>query len=253
MKKQIKDITAWDDKDWLTANCDWILPQVVARIGELPLVKNGGMISFRSTLEAWGKSGLDLGDRVLELESFKRVLVWINQAPRGQVLGSGKVQTRVDWIHWSAPVPLVLSAFKRYRSVGYELWDWTDSYCKYFLDPDLAECVPYFHKPPVFEADQLLEWRARALEVKTGKNMGTTRKPQSTAVAYNITDPDFKDLPRLLKLMLLQLWCYMPQFYNPYMIVNLQNLDQPQVPLVDDNILPIESKHQLPTLDEIWK
>lgn len=253
MKKQIKDIVAWDDFNWLSANADWIVPQLLARIGELPLVRDGELISFRMTLERWGECGLDLGGTVLDRGEFKKVLGWVNQAPRGQVLGSGKVQTKDPWVHWSAPVPLVLSAFKRYRSVGYELWDWTDPYYRYFLDPDLAECVPYFHKPSVFEVDQLLEWRSKALEVKTGKNMGTTRKPHSTAVAYNISDPDFKELPRLLKLLLLQLWCYMPQFYNPYMIVNLVNLDQPQDPLVDSDILPTESKKDLMTLDEIWK
>lgn len=253
MKKQIKDIYGWDDWEWLTANCDWILPQALAKIAELPLVRSGDKVAFKTTLERWGDTGLNLGDRVLDRKEFKSLLGWIHQAPRGRVLGSGRTQTHESWLSYSAPVPLVLSAFKRYRNLGYESWDWADPYHRYFLDPDLTECVPWFHQNLDFETDQLLAWRTEALTVKSGKTAGATRRPQSTAVAFNIKDPEFLELPRLVRLLVLQLWCYMPQFYNPYMIVNLSNLDQPQAPLVDSDILPTVNTDQMPTLDEIWK
>jgi hypothetical protein len=132
-----------------------------------------------------------------------------------------------------------LSAFKEYRDVGYSSWDWTDPFKEFLVDGDIVAWSSHFGKDVVWSTDALLGFREGSLTVKTGKNQGTVRKPQSTTQVYGVTDPEFKGLPRLMKLNLTQLWCFHPSLVTKFTIGSHMDLDNPQQPLVAGEVLEV--------------
>jgi len=253
-KKNIRYIN-WETDQVVDGNQFWILPQVLAGIGSSwPLVKDvSGSFSFKSTISAWGQLS-DRGELVLDgAEISKRgitnLLKWLTLAPRGQVLGSGAKQTAKEWVRYSAGVPLVLSAFKEYREVPYSAWDWSDPLKTFLVDEDIVAWSKYFGVPHPWTEAELLDFREGSLTVKTGKNQGTVRKPTSLTQVYGVTDPDFKALPRLMKLNLCQLWCFHPTLRTRYTIGSHMNLDRAERPLIEGDVLeaPIS-----PTIVSMW-
>jgi hypothetical protein len=186
---------------------------------------------------------------MLSLGSVKAVIKWLTTSPRGDLL-TGMTQTRDQGVRWSAPVPLVLSAFKEFRGVGYSSWDWTDTNMTTLVDKDITEWSGYFGTPQPWSLEDLIQFRVGALEVKSGKYQGTVRKPESTSQVYGVTDPDFKKLPRLMKLALTQLWCFHPRVRTELMITDHMNLDSHPQPLVDGEVLQVKSSK--PTEPSPW-
>lgn len=230
-----------------SANADWILPQLLAAIGNYwPITKgDNGLYSFTETLRLWKqttlKSGLDLEGSVQNLEDVQAVMKYLCLAPRGEVLGSMR-QTSVEGLRYSAPVPLILSSWKQYRGVGYSQWDWKDPNRRFFLDSDILEWSDHFGEDVAWSRDDLLQFRVTALEVKSGSKQGTVRKPESCSSVFGVTDKDFKALPRLMKLSLCQLWCFHPSLRTDLMITDHVDLDSHPDPLVDGEIVTPKSK-----------
>lgn len=229
------------------SNSTWILPQTLAAVGNYwPIVKGtNGLYSFTETLRMWKKlivdGGLDLDGRVLDQPSVTALMKYLTLAPRGEVLGSLK-QTGPDGLRYSAPVPLILSSWKQYRGVGYSSWDWKDPNRRFFLDSDLLEWSEYFGQEVGWGPDELMQFRVTALEVKSGARQGTVRKPESCSSVFGVSDPQFKALPRLMKLSLCQLWCFHPNLRTDLMITDHMNLDSHPEPLVSSEIITTKSK-----------
>lgn len=229
------------------ANADWILPQLMAAIGNYwPIARaEDGLYSFTETLRLWKSTalagGLDLDGSVLTLSDVQTVMKYLCLAPRGEVLGSMK-QTSQEGLRYSAPVPLILSSWKQYRGVGYSSWDWADPNRRFFLDSDILEWSEHFLSPVGWDSDQLLQFRVTALEVKSGSKQGTVRKPESCSSVFGVSDKDFKALPRLMKLSLTQLWCFHPSLRTDLMITNHIQLDSHPAPLVDGEVITTKSK-----------
>lgn len=248
--KSIKYIN-WSKDTIDSSNANWILPQLLAAIGNYwPIAKGPSeLYSFTETLRLWKQTttsgGLDLDGNILTLEDVQAVMKYLTLAPRGEVLGSLK-QTSVEGLRYSAPVPLILSAWKQYREVPYGSWDWGDQNRRFFLDSDLLEWSEYFLSPVVspvvWTRDDLLQFRVTALEVKSGSKQGTVRKPESCSSVFGVTDKDFKALPRLMKLSLCQLWCFHPSLRTDLMITDHMDLDNHPEPLVDGEIITTKSK-----------
>ena len=241
-KKNIRYIN-WETDSIVDGNQHWVLPQVLANIGSTwPLVRDSsGLVSFKQTIAGWGNVS-DRGELLLDgvpisKRGISNLLKWLNTTPRGEVLGSGVKQTSKDWVRYSAGVPLVLSAFKEYRDVGYSSWDWSDPLKTYLVDHDICDWSEHFGVEQHWGADELSYFRECSLTVKTGKNQGTVRKPVSTTQVYGITDPAFKALPRLMKLNMCQLWCFHPSVMHRFTITHHMNLDGVQIPLVDGEVL----------------
>ena len=243
-KKNIRYIN-WETDAVQDGNQAWVIPQILANIGShWPLVRGvNGSLSFKETIRSWGVL-MDRGELVLDgalmtKRGLTNLLNWLNLVPRGEVLGSGARQTGKDWLRYNAGVPLVLSAFKEYRDVGYSSWDWTDSFKEFLVDGDIVAWSNHFGSDVSWDTDALLGFREGSLTVKTGKNQGTVRKPQSTTQVYGVTDPEFKGLPRLMKLNLTQLWCFHPSLVTKFTIGSHMDLDSPQVPLVSGEVLEV--------------
>ena len=253
--KSIKYIN-WGRDTIDNVNAGWILPQVLAAIGNYwPIAKDdNGLYSFTETLRLWKQTtlsgGLDLEGTVLDLDGVTALMKWLTLAPRGEVLGTLK-QTSTEGVRYSAPVPLILSAWKQYRDVPYGRWNWSDPNRRFFLDHDLLEWSNHFYSSVGWGPEDLLQFRVTALEVKSGARQGTVRKPESCSSVFGVSDPEFKALPRLMKLSLCQLWCFHPSLRTDLMITNHVNLDSHPKPLVDGEILTTKSKAST-TLSSPW-
>ena len=241
-------------------NADWILPQLIAAIGNYWPISKGpsGLYSFTETLRTWKSAatagGLDLEGTVLDLGGVRAVMEYLTLAPRGEVLGSIK-QTGPEGLRYSAPVPLILSSWKQYRGVGYSLWDWSDPNRRFFLDSDLLEWSSHFGVEVGWSAEDLLQFRVTALEVKSGSKQGTVRKPESCSSVFGVSDKEFKALPRLMKLSLCQLWCFHPSLRTDLMITDHMNLDNHPEPLVDGEVLKTKANSTTalePISDSPW-
>jgi hypothetical protein len=240
MKKDIA-LLDWSTLDVprLQANHHWVLPQVLAFFNQnLRLERVGGKISSSATLRALHADLLDSRvkfqtGKVAQAEDITNLLQYLRYAPRGDIIyGKQGLPTNV---RYSAPVPLLLSALKEYRSVGYEEWDYGDPGIKHVLDKDLYDLIQY--KSTDFSDFDLLEIRELGRTVKTGARAGRQTPYASCTAVNGIQDPDFRELPRLLKLMLTQMWLYHPTVRHPLMWTSLQNLDLPAAPLVDQDVL----------------
>lgn len=231
----------WETEHIQPGNEYWILPQIAAGIGSSwPLVKDGELYSPTQTIKRWASlanSGeLELDGVCVSLGSVRAIIKWLTTSPRGDIL-TGMTQTRDQGVRWSAPVPLVLSFFKEFRGVKYSSWNWTDPNMAQLVDKDMYEWSQFFGVPQPWDQEQLLQFRVNALEVKSGKHQGTVRKPESTSQVYGVTDPEFKRLPRLMKLSLCQLWCFHPTVRTNLMITDHMDLDNHPQPLVDSEVL----------------
>lgn len=244
--KSIKYIN-WSKEAIDNANADWILPQLMAALGNYwPIAKGPtGLYSFTETLRTWKnkvfEGGLDLDGNILTLEDVNGIMKYLTLAPRGEVLGSLK-QTSPEGLRYSAPVPLILSTWKQYRGVLYSSWDWSDPNRRFFLDSDILEWSNHFGQEVSWGVDDLLQFRVTALEVKSGSKQGTVRKPESCSSVFGVTDKDFKVLPRLMKLSLTQLWCFHPSLRTDLMITDHMDLDNHPDPLVDGEVITTKSK-----------
>lgn len=239
MKKSIGSID-WDYQPDPQLS-HWVLPQLAAHIGSMwPLVKGvDGKVSPTMTLKGWAAlaegGSLTLDRAIISKTRLKVLLRYLTQNPRGEVLGSLKQVG--DGVRWSAPVPLIPSFFKEFREVPYSLWDWSDTNLHLMLDQDLVELVQVNRDVLVWELDDLIQFRVGALEIKTGKHAGTVRKPETCSQVYGVTDPQFRGLPRLVKLMLTQLWCYHPTVRHKFMICSLDDFDAMPPPLVEGEVV----------------
>jgi hypothetical protein len=234
----------WETEAVQPGNEHWILPQLMAHIGSnWPIVREGELFSPTQTIKRWAELSsageLELDGALLNLGSVKALVKWLCTSPRGDIL-TGMTQTKDQGVRWSAPVPLILSAFKEFRGVGYNSWNWSDPSMTHLVDRDLQSWSQHFGVEQPWGPDELISFREGSLEVKSGARQGTARKPESTSQVYGVTDPTFKALPRLMKLALTQLWCFHPRVRTNLMITNHMDLDSHPEPLVAAEVLEVK-------------
>jgi hypothetical protein len=240
MKKDIS-LLDWNTPDipMLQANHTWVLPQVLAFFNSVVrLERVDGKISSSATLRALHADLLESrvrfqSGRVLGSGELSGLFAYINHSPRGEIL-YGK-QSAPTCARYGAAVPLLLSAFKELRNVPYGAWDYTDPKITAFLDKDTAAVVPHIGQE--FPDLDLVEIRELGRTVKSGARAGRQTPYVSCTSINGIPDPDFRALPRLVKLMLCQVWLYHPTVRHPLAWTNLLDLDSPAPSLVDTEIL----------------
>lgn len=243
MKKDIAQLD-WNvlDLPLLQANHTWVLPQVLAFFNQaIRLERVAGKISSSATLRALHADLLDARikfqtGRVLQSRELTNLFHYINYSPRGELL-AGR-QGSPDNARYAAAVPLLLSAFKEYRDVGYESWDYSDAAIGTFLDLDTQTILPYL-KTDYSHLD-LVEIRETGRTVKSGARQGRKTPYLACTGVNGILDPEFKALPRLVKLMLCQMWVYHPTIRHPLAWTNLLDLDVPAPSLVDADVLDVQ-------------
>jgi len=239
--KTKKDINNYDfsqhskgilDADTLAgfkANSAWILPQLMALLGtKLQLIRTSdGLISFSKTLTSLGSGEItfDTGIQIerLALQGMLRVLTHSHRSQFVHGRLTGEFGARYNSI-----VPLIPSAIKQYRGVGYSEWDWADERRVHFLDPDfdkIAKLMGSFESP--LNREELLEIRGDS----------DPKMYKSVALLNRTGSPEFNKLPVLLKIMLAQLWVAHPTLRHPLAVTDINELDTPVKPLVATDVL----------------
>jgi hypothetical protein len=228
------------------------LPQALAIINQMPLERGtNGLFNFKDTRELWKRALIE--GRILwegqpiDPKWFIGLRMILNRNPRGDILGSGIRQSSEEGSRFSAPVPLILSAFKQYRNIGYEEWDYQaieGDELDWFMDKDCQQIVQYRGADlGVWSLEELLEFRERA---------NPNQKPlYQVTTATRIEDPKFKELPRIIKLLVLQLWVFHNSIRHPLAITSLSNFDEPATPLVDSEV-PVKTAKPDETPEDIW-
>lgn len=228
------------------------LPQALALVNTLPLERgSNGLFNFEHTRELWKRALIE--GRVLwegvpvDPKWFVGLRVILNRNPRGDILGSGMRQSNEEGSRYSAPVPLILSAFKQYRNIGYEEWDYAaivGDELDWFMDKDCQQIVQYRGADiNTWSIAELLEFRNRANPQQKPLHQVTT--------ANRIEDPKFKELPRIIKLLALQLWVFHHSVRHPLAITNLLNFDEPATPLVDSEVVLAKTISNT-EVEDIW-
>jgi hypothetical protein len=247
-------LSTWDWSDTTTTQANWstLLPQATALVADLPLVAGtSGLVDPQQTIQSWKNltknETYHFNGELINWTTLAFVVKYLLTSPRGNILDVK--QTDRTGLRWCAAVPLVLAAHKEYNSVPYERWDWNSPHMVHFLDKDLQGVLQYRLTTLPWSRDELEGFYHLSLQIKSGKKAGTIRNPLATSTVYNVDDETFKSLPRLVKLLILQLWCYHPSVRHNLMITDLANFDNcSPPPLVSDDV--VDTK--MLSLEDVW-
>ena len=225
-------------------NASWLLPQLLAFLGSnLRLARNEtDKFSFKASLKSISSQELLYEGTLVPPNVLRGMIRIILADPRGNILNATTMKQTAGGSRYNAGVPLLLSAFKEYRNIPYMAWDWTEPEHRYFLDKSLLDVVPYFFQPLSWDDEELLDFRNQA---------NTQNKAVTALTAITVVSSmEFKQLPRLLKLMLCQAWVYHPSLRHKYMITSTVNLDEMPESLVSGDVL-FQTKEE--TNNKIWR
>lgn len=190
----------------------WFLEQLLSRISRWPLVRTeDGKIDGEATVKnAVRASKLNQGMYFLVIHPKRGDYV-----DRQNSTGAP----------YSALVPLILAAHKKYNGIKYSDWGNT----RYCLDPMLEEAT----QPEHYElykslcdlgSETLLSILEHGLVFRGGAKQGESRSARSTYNLYDLKNVDYGpnvlELPHLARVMLLQFWLAHPTVRNQYMILN---------------------------------
>jgi hypothetical protein len=133
-------------------------------------------------------------------------------------------QYKGDARNYSALVPLIMSAFKRYHNIPYSAWKKDE--LKWVVNPELCKAMMYEQPAPTeigmsrgFSKDELLQLRDQGLTWKSGPNVGTLRNALYTHTLYGMQGTVFEEVPDLAQVMLTQIWCAHPENRTKYMVL----------------------------------
>lgn len=216
-KEQVPDFC----KEYQLKARPWILEQMQAYISRMPLVKtSSGKIDGTKTLANAGKS-----DPV-----YRGIWLLVTTKNRGDFV----LHQNANNVEYSALVPFMLAAYKKYHSIPYSNWENT----KYCFDPKMQAALDT--DPELWKAcldlgsETLLEVLDFGLTVKADP----TRKNKAMS-AYRITGKSgtvVDELSPFAQVMLLQFWVAHPQLRTKYMILDPFDWDLMPEPLIKTDI-----------------
>lgn len=223
------------DYNMLKANSSWVLPQITALLGTLPLAKEeNGLVSpslsFKRIAREIDSVTFSNGMPITK-EILNSILKFIVRTNRSEILTG----TQLNTPRYSAAVPFVLSAFKEQRNIAYSSWNINDPAIKFFLESDWVDALQY-EGIPSFSTEELLEFRAKARTYRSGAKAGTMRSINATTTVPMLGREDFDSLPKYWKLALCQTWVFHPSNRHPLAITNPHNIDVPADPLVSGEV-----------------
>ncbi len=211
----------------ISAYNSWMLPQINAYLGTWDLVKgSNGLIDPMATAKKNITTDWAIG-------------LWkvLTKLKRGSLV---KSQSNPEFVNYSALVPLVLAAHKRFNNIPYSAWD-------VLLDCPLIEAslleAMLWRDEELFSGnklnislDRLLEIRKQGLTTKSGANYGVVAKPTSTWCLRGIRDTELAHVPKLVGTMLTQIWVAHPSLRTNYMILNPYDWDNMPEALINEQI-----------------
>jgi hypothetical protein len=238
MKKDIFHLPWNDELDptVLKANSSWILPQLTALLGKLPLARNDSeLISPTLSLRRIAKETESItfsNGMPLTKEALNVMLKHVLRSNRSEILRGTQLQTP----RYSAAVPFVLSAMKEQRNIQYSSWDINDPMIRFFVEDEWLLALSY-DSVPQYTTEEILDFRAKARTFKTGDRVGTLRAINATTSISKVGHDTFDQLPKYWKLALCQTWVFHPTNRHHLAITNPYNIDTTAEPLVSGEIL----------------
>jgi hypothetical protein len=206
---------------YISAYSSWMLPQIVAYYATWQPVIVEGKIDPMLTAKRNISTPWEIG-------------LWrvATQLKRGSLV---KLQSRPEYANYSALVPLILCAQKKYNGVQYSQWNVTEG-CP-VVDESLCEAM-LWRDDDVYNlgSERVLEIRQQGLTIKSGEKTGEMYKPTATWCLKGIKDTEYANVPALAATMLSQIWVAHPTLRSEYMILDPYNWDRMPPPLVSSEI-----------------
>jgi len=210
-----------NQKKALAKYATWILPQALSFVGSWKVVKTAEGLNDGTATVKKAISECSLGS-----EWAKGLLMYLIANPRGTIFPTTLRQTG-ELLPYSALVPLVLAAFKKFQDIPYSTWTNINS----LVDKDLMAAMTC--TPHAFSTEELLDLRTLGSTVGSGKDKGSVKSPLKATTIVTTGVEVFDQLPRLAKLMLTQCWVAHPSLRHQYMVLNPNNWDDMPKPLID--------------------
>lgn len=203
----------------------WMLPQIVAYYAGWRLEYNHcGKVDCLATSRTNIKTPWQVG-------------LWrvVTQLKRSSLV---KQQIDPQYTNYSALVPIILSAQKRYNNISYNSWQ-IDQDC-WLIEKNLLQAMlwqPEGYAPGDFTSNfttqelryglsepRLLELRQHGLAV-TSTVKGRTDNPISNWCLRNMRGTELERAPKLVGTMLCQIWVAHPSLRTPYMVLEPNDWD----------------------------
>lgn len=138
----------------------------------------------------------------------------------------------------SCAVPLALYAFKHQFDIPYMAWDHEDPLFPRLVPKGLDWAIRA--ELPKYSIDEVRELRNRVLlERSTG-----TLKPLTAYKMEKSNDPQFDQLPKLARFLLLQTWIYNPAIRSPNMVTSVTDWDALADPIDNVQSLQVDLKER---------
>ncbi len=206
---------------------DWILPQALTLIGNMPVVRNEeGLISgtrfkYANFTTPWLK-----GLFVFLMINTKSVYL--------------KLQYKAPHKQYGALVPFILYSQLLVKGTKYTEWDRDE--IDQVVHSDLAEAMLY--EMPAYPKEQLLKFREDGLRVKSGSEKGSMKNPTSTHRLNSIeSEQEWNQVPALVQVILTQIWMAHPDNRTKYMILDINNWDRMPASLIPREVLVAPVAH----------
>lgn len=230
--KDTKELTeSFAKKFSLSLRHSWIMPQMVARFGSWKNYDYDPRATVKHNTE----------------DDFSRGLYLASMLTRSAIVG----ETLYKSASYNSLVPLILYGFKLYQNIPYSKWS-KDS-LDIIVNSELCEAMLFDPKTCYINENQTVadlskeDWltiRDKGLIVKSGKLMGQSKSPISTANLFGLSDLedcDLSEVPKFARIMYAQIWCAHPANRNSNMILDPSDWDNVPEALVDSEVM-LETK-----------
>ncbi len=213
----------------LAAYNSWMLPQLMAKIGNLPLFRDDkGEYLARPFLE----QGVGSDPK---LQGMWRIMA---RLPRSSLI---KLQNKTPGNEHAALVPLVLAAVKKMQGVNYS--EWSSDSIPLLVDKNLAGAMTMpANDIPNLTVAEILEIRKIGLTVQTGTKAGSIVSPTSKWALTGIQGTKLGHLPKLAVTMITQIWVAHPSLRTQYMVLNPNDWDSMPDPLLESEVVAKPAK-----------
>ena len=218
------------EKYKLVLHIDWLMPQIITFIGNLPKYKD----------EDGKYCGLQFRNKNFKTDAEKGLYRFLMVNERSSYL---KLQYKAPHKQYCALVPLILYSHKLVDQTPYS--SWSRDTLRFVVNSDLCDAM--LAEIPPISKDELLRIRASGLVTTTGK----PKNPVTTHMLYGREQAlsTIGDLPKLAKVMLTQIWCAHPENRTRYMVLSFNNWDRMPEELVKSEVSPIVDPKFVPLDD----
>lgn len=218
-KTQANQVAAAFAATWGIKKHSWFWPQILAHISNWKVSTAEGQYDPKSLLVNNCKT-----------DHFNKGIYRICMyTKRGDFVDK---QSSGDGLFYCSLVPVILSAFKKYKGVPYS--SWRADGLELIVEEKLYEAMHQVLDDSV-TIEEILEARDKGLTVKSGNRVGELRSPRSTYMLYAVSNTCIGKLNYLGQAMACQTWSAHPANRNEYMILDPKDWDNMPPPHINDN------------------